>query len=136
MAALTGITAVRPTALTRETKGQYGETVGIGKSLYYNVSTRLWMLADANLSETAADVRGVSITPGVSGGWGYIAVGGKILIIGPTLAVGMTYFCGATAGDIAPAGDLTTGWRVSRIGLARTTSELELDLKSSGVLHP
>lgn len=137
MAALSGITAVRPTANTTIVGPVlYGATIAAGQSVYLDTADSKYKLADANASATTAAIKGVAITPGVDAGYGYVANGGSVILVGTTLAVGETYHVGATAGDIVPDADLTTGWYVSRIGTAATTTQLDISLKATGITHP
>jgi hypothetical protein len=136
MAALSGITAVRPTANTQITKVTYGETVAVGQPVYLDTTDSEYKLCDSNLSAAAATIRGIAVTPGVDGGYGYIATAGNIILVGTTMAVGETYYVGATAGQINPDADVTTGWYVSSIGTAASTTQLDLNIKATGTVHP
>lgn len=136
MAALTGITAVRPTSNTVLTGPVlYGATIAAGQSVYLDASDSKYKLCDCNLSASAAAIKGVAVTPGVLDGYGYIATGGNVILVGTTMAVGETYYAGGTAGTIIPDGDLTTGDYVSRIGTAASTTELDLAIKATGIQH-
>jgi hypothetical protein len=133
MPALSGITAVRPTANTvTERQAVYGATVAAGQPLYLDAADQRWKLADSNASVSTADVRGVAITPGVNGSYGYVATGGDIILVGTTMAVGVSYVCGQTAGAIVPSSDLVTGDYVSHIGTAVTATQLRLRLDATG----
>ena len=139
MAALTGITAVRPTSNTKTKLVQYGATVSAGQPLYQDAATtdQPYKPADSNASAATAEVRGIAITPGVSGGWGLIAVEGSIILVGTTTAAAVTYYVGATAGTIVPESDLTTGDYNSRIGVGNTTSpQIDLSIQATGVVRP
>jgi hypothetical protein len=135
MAALTSITAVRPTANTITRNVVYGATVAAGQPVYQDSTDSEFKLCDANLSLAAANVQGIAMTPGVDGGNGIIATGGDIVLVGTTMAVGETYYVGATAGDIVPDADLTTGWHVSRLGTASSTTNLKLSIQATGIVH-
>lgn len=137
MAALTGITAVRPTASTQLSPPVlYGGTLSAGVPVYLDTADNEHKAADANASATTAKVVGITITPGVDGGHGYIAKSGSIILVGTTMAVGETYYAGPTAGEIIPDGDLTTGDIVTRLGTASTTTQLDLDIRATGITHP
>lgn len=136
MAALTGITAVRPTSSTTLSGPVlYGATISAGQSVYLDASDNKYKLADANASSTTADVKGVAVTPGVDGGYGYVAIGGAIVLVGTTMAVGETYYVGQTAGTIVPDADLTTNDYVSRIGTASSTTQITLYIRATGIQH-
>jgi hypothetical protein len=135
MAALSGITAVRPTANTQTSKVVYGATISAGQPVYLDSTDSKYKLADANLSAAAATVRGIAMTPGVDTGYGIIATSGSILLIGTTMGIGENYFCGATAGEINPDADVTTGWYVTRLGTAASATQLDLSINASGIVH-
>lgn len=136
MAALTGITAVRPTVNTVARNVVYGATVAAGQPLYQDLTDSEFKLADVNLSEASANVLGISVTPGVDGGNGFLAISGGIVLVGAAMAVGETYYAGPTAGQIIPDADLTTGDRVTRLGVASSATILELSIRATGIVHP
>lgn len=137
MAALSGITAVRPTANTVATPSIiYGATISAGQTTYSDTSdSNKQKLADANDTAAKAVVKGIAITPGVLDGYGYIATGGSIILVGTTMAVGTTYAVGQTAGSIVPVSDLTTNDYVTILGTAATTTQLDLHIKVTATLH-
>lgn len=135
MAALSGITAVRPTSDTKTQRVQYGETIAVGQAVYIDGTTGKFKLADNNASALTPGVKGIALTPGADESYGIIATGGSIVLVGTTMAVGETYFVGATAGQIIPDADLATGNYVSRIGTASSTTQISLDIESTGIIH-
>lgn len=136
MAALGSITAVRPTSNTSSQLVQYGATIAAGQVVYADsADSNKMKLADNNASAATATVYGIAITPGVSGGYGYVATGGGIILVGTTAAVGETYYAGATAGEIIPDADLATGNTVSRLGTASTTTQINLRIENTGIVH-
>jgi hypothetical protein len=135
MAALSGITAVRPTSTTVISLVQYGATISAGQSVYLDPSDSKYKLADSNASSATAAVKGVAVTPGVDTGYGYVATSGSIILVGTTMTVGETYHVGATAGTIVPDADLTTGDYVSRIGTGASATQLDLSIKATGIVH-
>lgn len=135
MAALSGITAVRPTVNTQFFAGLYGATIAAGQPVYLDAGDSKYKLADANLSAAASTLRGVAMTPGVADGYGIIAIAGSIILVGTTMVVGETYYLGATAGEINPSPDLTSGWWVSRIGTAFSATQLQLAIRSTGIVR-
>lgn len=135
MAALTSITAVRPTSNTSLRVVQYGGTISAGQPVYRDATDNKYKLADANASAATADAKGIAVTPGVSDGYGVIAEKGSIVLVGTTMAVGETYYAGPTAGEIIPDADLTTGDRVCRLGTAASTTQLDLAIEYTGITH-
>lgn len=139
MAALSSITAVRPTSNTKLAEGKpitYGGTVAVASPVYKDSTDSKYKLGDNNASALTADVKGIAITPGVADGSGYVAIDGSIILVGTTMVVGTTYYLGATAGEIVPEADLATGNRVTRLGTAATTTQLDLSIKSTGIVKP
>jgi len=136
MAALSGITAVRPTANTVPSQPVfYGGTLAAGIPVYLDTADSKHKAADNDASATTAKVAGITITPGVDGGYGYIAKQGSIILVGTTMAVGTSYYLGATAGEIVPEADLGTADYVTKIGTAATATQLDLDIRATGILH-
>lgn len=135
MANLTGITAVRPTVNTRVSVVQYGATIVAGNSLYLDTTDNKYKLADANgLVGTAAAVA-IAMTPGADTEYGVVALDGPVILVGTTMAVGEPYAVSATAGAIAPETDLTTDDWVTRMGTAKTTTQLDLGFRATAIQH-
>lgn len=134
MAALSSITAVRPTSNTKLRIVAYGATISAGQPLYEDSADGEWKLADNDVPATA-QVKGIAVTPGVDGGFGVVATGGDIVLVGTTMAIGETYYAGSTPGEIVPDGDLTTGDYVTRLGTASSATLLKLAIQATGVQH-
>lgn len=134
MAALAGITSVRPTENTIQQRYKLGATVAPGQPTYLDVAAAKHKLA-TNAAVASAKCSGIAITGGVDGSQGYVAQGGSIELVGTTMAVGTTYYVGATAGDIVPESDLTTGKIVTRLGTASSATVLDLSIQSTGISH-
>ena len=135
MAALTGITAVRPTVTTRSSQALLGATISVGQTLYTDSADAKRKLCDANSTAAIGALTGLAMTPGIDAGYGLVATSGSVILVGTTMAVGTTYFVGQTAGSIVPHGDLTTGDYVSRLGTATTTTEMLLSIEATGIVH-
>lgn len=134
MAALAGITAVRPTANTIEQRYKLGATTALGQPLYLDIAAAKHKPA-TNAAVASAKCSGISITGGVDGSYAYVAQGGSIELVGTTMAVGTAYYIGATAGDIVPESDLSTGKIVTRLGTASTATILDLSIQSTEIPH-
>jgi hypothetical protein len=76
------------------------------------------------------------MTPGVTDGYGLVAVGGSIILVGTTMTVGETYLVSDTAGGIMPNADRSTGDYVTRLGTASTATQLDLSIQATGVQVP
>jgi hypothetical protein len=68
---------------------------------------------------------------GVAGDFGYVATGGKYKS-GATMTQGEAYYVSNTAGGICLKSDLAAGSRVSFLGIAASTSVLNLQPFASG----
>lgn len=132
MAALSGITAVRPTSNTKVGGPVvFGGTVAAGQPVYKDAADLKYKLGDNNASTATKDVLGIVVTPGVADGYGYVATKGSIVLVGTTMVVGATYYLGATAGEIVPEADLATGNGVVRLGTAASATQLDLDIANT-----
>lgn len=136
MAALSGITAVRPTSNTRFELVNYGATIAAGVPVYIDSADSKHKIADANSSKATAAVVGLSMTPGVDAGQGIVAKGGSVILVGTTMTVGVNYYAGPTAGEIIPEADLASGDYVTRLGTAATATKLDLSIVPTGIQKP
>ena len=134
MADLSSITAVRPTANTQIRLVQYGATIAAGQPIVKSGST--YVLADADASAVLAAAEGIAVTPGVNEGYGYMAFAGDVILVGTTMVVGETYLVSDTAGGIMPNADRDTGDYVTRLGTAKTTTQLSLSIQATGAQVP
>jgi hypothetical protein len=134
MADLSGITAVRPTADTQIRILQYGGTVAVGQPV--SLSSAKYVVSDANASAALAAATGIAMTPGVTDGYGIVAVGGSVILVGTTMTVGETYLASRTAGGIMPNADKATGDYVTRLGTASSATQLNLSVQATGIQVP
>ena len=135
MPALSGITAVRPTASTIFRRVVYGATIAAGQSVYIDTADQKAKLADCNAAVALAVIAGIAMTPGISDGSGLIATEGSVILVGTTMAIGESYYVGQTPGSIVPDADLIAADFVSRIGIGKTATELVIGLNASGIAH-
>lgn len=137
MAALSGITAVQPTINTTFVLKKCGAALAIAVPVYEDAASNSDIkAADANASAATAEARGITITSGANAGYALVATGGSIVLVGTTMTVGQTYCVGATASEIVPISDLTTLDRVTYLGTASTSTQLDLLIKATGVTKP
>jgi hypothetical protein len=101
--------------------------------LYRDSSDNSYKLADAN-TVGLTDVIGIAVTPGVATQYGVLAIDGSVELVGSTLVKGMTYYLGPTGGEIVRESDLTAGCEVVRIGVASSTTRLDLDIEKTGII--
>ena len=115
------------------THGTAGASVTAGQPVYLDSATSTYKLADCD-SATAA-VRspdGVALHASSSGQPLAIAESGPVTI-GATLTAGVAYYLSATAGGICPVADLTTGDYPVILGIATSTTVLNLKIQEAGV---
>lgn len=111
-----------------------GATVTAGQPVYREAATGKLKLSD-NDSATAEvrAIRGIALHAALDGQPLTIAKNGAVVAYGAILTAGVEYYVSGTAGAIAPRADVTSGDDPIRIGIALTTSNLELDFADPGV---
>lgn len=113
--------------------GEAGATITAGQAVYLASDGQL-ELADADAVLTAECV-GIALH-GASTGQPLTYQRGGRISIGATTTVGQIYVVSTTAGGIAPYSDLASGDFPTIIGMAPTTSTIDIDLNSLGVAKP
>jgi hypothetical protein len=114
--------------------GTAGATITAGQVVYLDsTTTGKWQLADNN-SATAAvrSPRGIALN-GASLNQPIAVQTDGPLTIGATLTAGVAYYLSDTPGGICPVADLTSGEYPTLLGLATSTSVLDVDIQNSGV---
>jgi hypothetical protein len=117
----------------RTVNGTAGATITAGQVVYKDTADSKYKLADSN-SATAA-VRGsvgVSLNGAANGQPLRIAAEGPVTI-GATMVAGTVYALSETPGGIQPVADLASGEEPVILGVATSTTVLELDIADSGV---
>lgn len=111
-----------------------GATVTAAQVIYKEASTSKAKLSD-NDSATA-EVRaiyGLSLHAALADQPIVVAKNGAIVDLGAILTAGVDYYLSGTAGGICPRADVTSGHDPVRIGMALTTSRLQLDFNDPNV---
>jgi len=122
------------TAPVRTERGIAGATLTAGLAVYLDTTDSNKVKAcDSNSSLAAAAAVGITLHAALSGQpIEYITSGP--LAMGACLTQGLIYVAGAsTAGDINPAADLSSGWYTTILGIATSTSILNVDIKQGGI---
>lgn len=111
-----------------------GASITAGQAIYEEVATSTAKLAD-NDSATAAvrHVDGISLNGASANQPLVFAKNGAVVDFGAILTAGVEYYLSGTAGGICPRADVTTGDDPVRIGMALTTSRMQLDFSDPGV---
>lgn len=111
--------------------GLAGAAVTAGQPVYWDGSR--WQLADDNSVTAAARVAGGIALNGASTDQPLAVLTGGDITIGATLTAGSVYYLSANAGGICPAADLATGQYPCIIGIAKSTTVLNVEINSAGV---
>lgn len=113
--------------------GWAGETITAGQTVYKKASDGKYYKADNNAGTSEARTpKGVALN-GASAGQPITIQESGDITIGATLTAGTAYFQSGTAGGICAAADLTTGMYPTSLGIAKSTTVLDLNITASGV---
>ena len=110
--------------------GVAGAAITAGQ-VVYKAADGTYKLADNNLAGAEAPT-GIALNGAAIGQRVAVQTSGKITI-GATLTAGSAYCLSSTAGGICPVADLTTGNVVVQLGLAVSTTVLDLKINAPGV---
>ena len=114
-------------------QGSLGEAVTAGQAVYRSSTTQLWMLADSNsVTPEARRAIGIALNGGSTGQPVNVQTAGKITI-GATLTAGTDYYLSDTPGAICPRADVGSGEYVCLLGLASSTTVLDINVQFPGV---
>lgn len=129
---ITAANVVAGSNATRES-GTAGEAITAGQVVYRSSTTGKYMLADNDSATAGAKApRGIALNGAALNQPLQILRAGDITI-GGTLTAGTDYYLSSTAGGICPRADLGSGDDVVLIGIAKSTSVLNVDIQVSGV---
>lgn len=113
-----------------------GATITAGMPVYLDASdSDKAKIADANDTSAKAVVAGIALHGATSGQPLRIVTGGTYTV-GATVTVGTIYVLSDEAGLICPASDLAQNHYVSVLGVATSSTVMNLILKNSGVQVP
>lgn len=113
--------------------GTAGATITAGKTVYLDSADNEYKLADCD-SATAAvrSPAGIALN-GASDGQPLVVLERGPLTIGATMTAGVTYYLSPNAGGICPVADVLTGDYPTIIGIATSTTVLEVNIQEAGV---
>ncbi len=123
---------VLPGSTARNEDGIAGETITAGQLVYRAAATGKFMKADANGATEAKAVRGVALN-GASNGQPLRIQKKGLITIGGTLTAGVSYYLSDTPGGLCPLADVGVGEDFSFVGIASSTTVLNLNPTASGV---
>lgn len=111
-----------------------GASLTAAQIVVEDASTNKAALAD-NDHATAAlrSIRGLTLHAALTDQPVTVAKNGAVVDLGAILTAGVEYYLSGTAGGICPRADVTTGDDPVRVGMALTTSRLQLDFNDPGV---
>jgi hypothetical protein len=110
-----------------------GAALTQGQVVYLDAADSKVKLSDANVT-AAAQVLGIVVAQTTATDQKTLVVSSGEITLGATLVAGTNYYLSATAGAICPEADLTTGDRKIRIGWAKTTTTLVVDIEDTAVV--
>jgi hypothetical protein len=113
--------------------GKSGETIVAGKVVYFDSADSKYKLADNNSATAAVRVpAGIALNAASNGQPIAIHESGP-LTVGATMTAGVAYYLSDTAGGICPVADLATGEYPTVLGIATSTTVLNVNIQASGV---
>lgn len=132
---VTATSVVKGSGATIATNETFGETVTAGQAVYKSTTDGLIYKSDANSAAAAKTVYGVALNGGAVSQPASVLTAGPITI-GATVAVGTIYVLSGTAGGIAPHGDLASGMTTCIIGVATSTTVINVNIFNSAAAVP
>lgn len=114
--------------------GVSGATITAGKAVYYDETTSKWKLADCDDATAAVrmSAKGGIALNGASDGQPVKVLRSGDVTIGASLTAGTSYYLSPTAGGICPLADVLTGDTIVLIGVAHSTSVLNVSINYTG----
>lgn len=110
-----------------------GQATSHGEVLYVDTTdNNLNKKADADFEETAK-ARGIAVTAGTANGSTVIVLTDGDLVLGSILTQGVEYYVGTTPGTIMTKAELSAGDYITRLGIAKNTTTLAVDISVTGV---
>ena len=113
-------------------QGTCGEAITAGKAVYYDTATKKYKLGDANGATGLRSCDGVALSGGAENQPLTVAIGGGINL-GAVLTAGVAYYLSDTPGGICPVADVGSGEDPVLIGMAISTSVLDIQVQDPGV---
>jgi hypothetical protein len=113
--------------------GTAGASVTAGQVVYLDSATGTYKLADCNSGTAGArSPAGIALHAASSGQPLVVLTGGPITI-GAALTAGVAYYLSGTPGGIRPVADNTTGDYPVIVGIATSTTVLNVKFQEAGV---
>lgn len=130
--AITAANVVAGSGSTR-VAGSAGETIAAGKWVYLEPTSKKYMLADSNSATAAArKAVGLALNSASLNQPINVLTGGPVTV-GGTLTAGLAYYLSDTPGGMCPIADVGAGEYVCLLGLAASTTVLNVGIQFPGV---
>lgn len=113
-------------------EGTAGATIAAGQAVYRDAATGNYLLADSNGAAAARIPGGIALNGAAVNQPVEILTEGPVTI-GATMTAGEAYYLSDTPGGIGPRADVASGENTVLIGLATSTTVLDVDIQASGV---
>jgi hypothetical protein len=130
----TSVSASNQATVRREY--QFGATITAGQVVYLNTSNR-WALFDSNVGSgvgaNVTDLRGIALNNGSNTQPAAVCTADPDFTPGATLSNGVSYYGSPNAGAIAPIADLGAGNYPVFLGVAKSTTKLNLNPTAAGI---
>ncbi len=110
-----------------------GATVTAGKGVVRDPATNKWVLADSNHATAALRVPGGISLNGASDGQPMAVLTDGPITLGAVLTAGVGVYASDTPGGLCPVADVGSGERSVLVGMAASTTVLNVDIQDSGV---
>lgn len=113
--------------------GTLGAAATAGQVLYKAASDGRWYLADNNAASAEVRApRGIALNGGSVNQPVRVLLSGPVTI-GATMTAGVAFYLSDTPGGICPVADLAAGEFPSIVGIATSTTVLNVNFQSAGV---
>lgn len=112
--------------------GTAGATVTAGQAVYLDGTDSKYKLADSNGAAALRSPDGIALNGAANGQPLRVLTAGPVTI-GATMTAGVAYYLSDTPGGICPVADVGSGEYSSLLGIATSTTVLNVDIQESGV---
>jgi hypothetical protein len=113
--------------------GIAGATITAGQVVYRDTADSKYKLADADGAAALRSPRGIALN-GASNGQPLSILRNGDITIGATMTAGLDYYLSDDPGGICPKADLATGDYIVLVGMAESTSVLNVEFVETGVV--
>jgi len=116
----------------KKVAGTAGATVTAGQVVYLDSADSKYKLADADAASGIRSPAGIALN-GASNNQPLVVLKSGPVTIGATMTAGVTYYLSPTAGGICPVADVLSGDYPTIIGIATSTTVLDINIQEAGV---